>query len=89
MTRNYELTLVFSPVLDAPKREEIQKKLLKQMKAVNTEDLGSLDLAYPIKKQTRGYFVRLKLEAEPEEVVRMKETLKITEGILRYLIIKT
>jgi small subunit ribosomal protein S6 len=88
MIRNYELTLVFSPVLDASKREEIQQKLLKGMKAVDTEDLGSLDLAYPIKKQTKGNFMRFHLEAAPEEIVKMKETFKITEGVLRYLIIK-
>lgn len=88
MQRQYELTLVFSPVLTPEKREEIQKKLLKEMKTVSSEDLGALDLAYPIKKQTRGYFVRLSLEAAPEEIVKMKETLKITDGVLRYLIIK-
>jgi ribosomal protein S6 len=58
------------------------------MKTVNAEDLGALDLAYPIKKQTKGNFMRFQLEAAPEEIVKMKETFKITEGVLRYLIIK-
>ena len=88
MVRSYELTLVFSPTLDAPKREEIQKKLLKNVKAEKTEDLGALALAYPIKKQTHGYFYRVAASAEPEAIQKLKETLKITEGILRYLIIK-
>ncbi len=88
MQRQYELTLVFSPQLSPEKREEIQKKLLKDMK-VTLEDLGALALAYPIAKQTRGHFVRAQIQVEPEEIVKMKEMLKITEGILRYLVIKT
>jgi small subunit ribosomal protein S6 len=88
MQRQYELTLVFSPVLDASKREEIQKKLLGGVKNEKSEDLGALDLAYPIKKQTKGYFVRFQFDAPADSILKMKEMLKMTEGVLRYLVIK-
>ncbi len=88
MKRQYELTLVFSPVLSPEKREEAKKKILGAAKIASSDDLGALDLAYPIKKQTKGYFLRLSFETAPEEILKMKENLKITDGILRYLLIK-
>lgn len=89
MLRNYELTLVFSPQLSPEKREEIQKKLFKDLKVVSSDDLGAMDLEYKIQGQTKGHFLRANLSSLPEQIVKMKETLKITEGILRYLIIKS
>ncbi len=88
MQRKYELTLVFNPTLSSEKREEIKKKVLGTVKSSSSEDLGALDLAYPIKKQAKGYFLRLSFESLPENTVKIKENLKITEGVLRYLLIK-
>lgn len=88
MVRSYELTLVFDPSLSPEKREEIQKKLFKDLKVVSSDDLGALTLEYKIKHQTQGHFLRANLSAEPKAIVDMKNTLKITDGILRYLIIK-
>ncbi len=89
MSRQYELTLVFDPSLSSEKREEIQEKLLKRVKVESSDDLGALNLEYKIKSQTKGHFLRLKLFGEPDQIVEIKNNLKITDGILRYLIIKT
>jgi len=88
MQRQYEITLVFDPTLSPEKREEIQKKLLKGIKVEKPEDMGAIDLEYKINKQTKGHFFRAQIEAEAVQIVALKSMLKITDGILRYLIIK-
>jgi small subunit ribosomal protein S6 len=88
MVRSYEMTLVFDPSLSPEKREEIQKKLFKEFKISSTLDLGAMTLEYPIKKQSQGHFLRVNFEGQAEAMARLREALKIMEGLLRYLIIK-
>jgi ribosomal protein S6 len=88
MVRQYEMTIVFDPSLSSEKREEVQKKLLKGFKVTSELDMGSMDLEYQINHQTKGHFLRVNFEGEAVEMASLRETLKILEGILRYLIIK-
>jgi ribosomal protein S6 len=88
MLRSYEMTLVFDPSLAPTVREEIQKKLFKDFKLTSTLDLGALNLEYAIKGKTQGHFLRVNLDGEATAMAALRDALKITEGLLRYLIIK-
>ena len=49
---------------------------------------GARDLAYPIKKQTKGYYVHFEFETEPKVVVDLDKSLKVEENILRFLLVR-
>lgn len=53
------------------------------------EDLwGARDLAYPIKKQTKGYYAHFELEGDPKVVKDLDKSLKVEEDIIGYLLVR-
>lgn len=90
---NYYLTLVLKPDLDEGIRKKlldsIKKKVLDEEGKVEKEDLwGNRDLAYPIKKQGKGYYAHYELSAEPQTAKTLDKVLKVEEDILRYLLVR-
>ncbi|MBI4038129.1 30S ribosomal protein S6 [Candidatus Daviesbacteria bacterium] len=90
---SYYLTLVLKPDLN----DEARQKLLENVKAKATGDGGKLvkedlwgvrELAYPIQKQTKGYYVHFELEGEPKTVKDLDKSLKVEEDIIRYLLVR-
>lgn len=53
-----------------------------------TDHWGMKDLAYPIKKQTRGYYVRLEYNAPNALIVELERNIRITEGIFRFVTVR-
>ena len=49
---------------------------------------GDRDLAYEIKKHTRGRYVLFTLGAQPDKILDMDRQLKLTPDILTYLFIR-
>ncbi len=90
---SYYLTLVLKPDLDEKGRkallESISKKMLGEDGNLGKEDLWGLrDLAYPILRQTKGFYVHFEFETEPKNVKGLDKTLKLEEDILRYLLVR-
>ncbi|TFH24717.1 MAG: 30S ribosomal protein S6 [Myxococcales bacterium] len=51
-------------------------------------DWGSRKLAYPIKKQDEGHYYLLEYNAEPAVVSELERTMRISDGVLRYMSIQ-
>ena len=90
---SYLLTLVLKSDLEEKVRGElldgIKKKMLGKDGKIQKEDLwGPRDLAYPIKKQTKGYYIHFEFQTEPDIAKGIDKTLKLEEDILRYLLIR-
>lgn len=67
----------------------ISKKITGSDGKVEKEDLWGLKaLAYPIKRQTKGYFAHFEIEADPKDAKGIDKTLKTEEDVLRYLLIR-
>ena len=67
--------------------DSMVKKLLGEDGKVEKEDLwGSRDLAYPIKRQSKGFYAHFELEADPKNAKGLDKTLKLEEDVLRYLL---
>ena len=43
------------------------------------------DLAYRIKKQRRGYFMRLEFDSTPATLKELERNLRLSEDVLRFL----
>ncbi len=90
---SYLLTLVLKPDLtDADRKtllDSVTKKLIGEDGKIDKEDMwGSKDLAYPIKKQTKGFFVHYAVTTDPQNGKAIDKTLKLEEDILRYLLVR-
>ncbi len=50
------------------------------------EELGTKDLAYPIKKEKKGRYLLVYFTGEPQSITVMERVYKINESILRAVI---
>jgi small subunit ribosomal protein S6 len=55
---------------------------------VKTELWGLKTLAYRIKKNRKGHYVMLGLDAPPSAVTEMERNMRINEDVLRYLTVR-
>lgn len=90
---SYYLTLVLKNDLDDGKRkallDDVKKKALGAKGKIEKEDnWGGRDLAYPIKHQTKGYYIHLQFEVDPKSVKGLDKVLEVEEDILRYLLVR-
>lgn len=90
---SYFLTLVLKPEMEEKERKAFLDSLVKKVvgtdgKVVKEDLWGVRDLAYKIKKDTKGFFAHFELDADPKSVKGLDKTLKVEEDILRYLLIR-
>lgn len=90
--RDYEVVYIFRSALAS---EEIEKRLDRyhgvlsedggQVTAV--EHWGKRQLAYPIRKESTGYYVVAQFTADPEVLTPFEQMLKLDDDLLRHLIV--
>ncbi len=89
----YELALVLS----AKPEEEARAALLEKVKEMVTSQGGEITgitetgkrrLAYEIRKESEGFYYFIKFESEPGAPKEVESRLRITDGVLRFLIVK-
>lgn len=88
--RKYETLIVLHPELpEAQIRETIDRcrRLIEEMqgKVGEVHEWGVRELAYPIRKLGRGYYVLFEYFAEPRVVNELERTLKIGDEFLRFV----
>ena len=87
--RPYETLIVLSPALGGESQQlidRVQEVIRTRGGQVDaSHDWGARKLAYPIQKQTDGRFFLLEYQAEGDAVAEVERTLRITDGVLRYL----
>ena len=90
----YETLFVMHPELpEAQVRETIDRvrRLIEGMdgQIAELQDWGMRDLAYPIRKQSRGTYVLVQYTARPDVVKELERTLKLADEILRFISVRT
>lgn len=88
----YETVFILSSKLD----EEATKALVEKFKdliAANgtvdgVDEWGKRRLAYPINKETDGYYVLINFTSLPAFTAELDRIYKITDGVIRSLIIR-
>ena len=89
---SYETLLVFS----VANGDEAVQALLEKFKAIveahgtleSVDEWGSRKLAYPINDEPEGYYALFNYTAGPEFPAELERIAKITEGVLRSLVVK-
>jgi small subunit ribosomal protein S6 len=92
--RDYELAFIVEPNLADEGVTEVVDKVSRYVKAVDGE-VASVDvwgrrsLAYPIDRYREGTYVLLLAKMSPSSLAELERNLKLSEEIIRYLLIKT
>lgn len=88
---NYELMFIIDPSIEeSAKEEEIEKVksiIAENGEAGETDVWGMKKLAYPIEKNTEGYYVVMQFQAEPELPKELDRRLRISDTVMRHIII--
>ena len=82
-------------VISTKQEEDVIKGLVEKFTSlisengnlISVDEWGKKRLAYMINKETEGYYVLYTFEAKPEFPAELSRRLKITEGLLRSMII--
>ena len=92
MTNKYELAMIFS----VANGEEATTALIEKFKALieangtieNVDDWGKRRLAYLINDEAEGHYVITTFESNADFPAELDRIAKITDGVLRTMIIK-
>lgn len=89
--RNYEVIFIFRTEADAYNgglakvKEEFSKA---GANIVKEDDMGDRELAYQIKKESRGHYYFFNVELEPDSIIKIEKDLKLFNEILKFMFVK-
>lgn len=90
--RKYEGVFIFLPNLEEEKREQIFNRLKTIIEGdgsiINVDEWGTRKLAYEINDLTEGYYIVVEFEADIPAIEELDRVCKITDGVMRHMIIK-
>ena len=89
---SYELTYVLRASDDA-NLTAVNERIASQIASAGGEIVGRNDwgrrrLAYPIRKNTEGFYVSLQINLPAQAVRGLERALQLTDDVLRYLVIR-
>ncbi len=93
--RNYELTFIVRPDISedaiAAAIERVQQWVTatEGNEVLRVDHWGRRKLAYPINDQREGHYVLLELAAAPASIDELERNLKLSDDILRYLVVRS
>lgn len=91
--RDYELGILVSPEASEEQTKAILDRMTQIVQAnggqvVKINAWGRRHLAYPIERHRDGLYFFLDLSLNPQTVLELDRTLKVTEEVIRHLLIK-
>ena len=91
--RDYELVLVVSPEVGDegfPATVDRVSKFIKDRggEIKNMDQWGRRRLAYPIRRQTEGFYAVAQISLDPQAVRPLEGSLDLAEDVLRHLVVK-
>ena len=92
MTAKYEAAMIFSVAngeeATLSLKEQFNDLIAKNGTIENVDDWGKRRLAYLIDDEAEGYYVFFEFESEPTFPAELERIAKITDGVLRVMVIK-
>lgn len=89
----YELTVLIHPDREAAIDEAVKQVTAIVEKAdgkvVSTDNWGKKRLAYPINREDFAVYIAMDVELPASAPKAISSTLNITDGVLRYLLVKS
>ena len=93
VVNSYETVMIFSVAGSEEATAELVNKFKSLIEGNGTltsvDEWGKRRLAYPINDETEGFYVLVKFDSSPEFPAELDRVFKITDGVLRSLIIRS
>jgi small subunit ribosomal protein S6 len=92
--KEYEIVYILLPHLENTERQSIVDGIHSIFKKpaseiVSIDDWGNRELAYPIKKNKRGYYIVLHVKTSDSHIIdEFSRLMNINEKVIRYLVVK-
>ena len=91
--QTYELVAILDPRMDADQSAAALAKIDSAVTSgegelLSNEEWGIRRLAYPIKQFREGNYILRKMRIESSEAVALNQTLRMSEEVIRHLIVK-
>ena len=88
----YESVIIVNPNLDEEAVKALKDKfeglINKNGKVESVDNRGKKKLAYEIKKFTEGTYIVYDFEAKPESIAELERVYRITDDIIKFIVIK-
>ncbi|SCW60422.1 small subunit ribosomal protein S6 [Ruminococcaceae bacterium YRB3002] len=92
MASSYRAIVVLNPTLGDEGLTALTDSIKAKVESSATIDsldvLGMKQLAYEIEDQRNGYYVQINFTAEGDFPSELERVLNITDGVLRYLVVR-
>ncbi len=91
--RKFETLLLLSPELTVERRDGLIASLVAVIEReggamLATDPWGMRDLAYPVRKQMRGFYVRLEYAAPGTLIAELERNIRIADGIFKFITVQ-
>ena len=89
--KSYEAVFVFRTEDELFKKgRELVKEELARVEATVTkeEDMGARELAYPVKKETRGHYYLYETDLAPDRLADLTNSLRLVDPVLKYVFVR-
>lgn len=80
----YEITYITKSEQSNPALEIIESL---SGKIISSQELGLKKFAYPIAKNSSGYYFKIVFESESKTLIALEKKLKLNESVIRFLIV--
>ena len=88
----YESVIIINPNLDEAEVKALEDKFTglinKNGKVESVEEMGKRKLAYDIKKNSEAFYVVIHFEAKPDSVAELERNYRITDDVLKFIVVK-
>ena len=88
----YESIIIINPSVDEARVNELSQKFADMInndgKVEKTDLVGKKKLAYPVKKNSEGYYVVLYFTANPAIISELERNYRITDDVIKFMTIK-
>ena len=88
----YESIIIINPELDEAGIKALEEKFTglinENGKVEEVVEMGKRKLAYEINKNKEAYYVQFNFEAKPESIAELERVYRITDNIVKYIIVK-
>ena len=91
--KNYESIIIVNPNVTEDEIKELIEYIKKIItdnngKIIKIEDLGKKKLAYEIKKNKEGYYMRFEFEVNPKLISELERIYRIKDEIMKFITVK-
>ena len=87
----YESVIIINPAVEEDRVKELTTKFTdminKDGKVEKADNLGKKKLAYPVKKNTEGYYVVFYFTANPSIIAEVERNYRITDDVIKFMTI--